>query len=140
MKNWLVIEEGHQSGGIFRLRQEVLTLGRGPANPIQIVDPSVSRQHAQLRKIEGSYWITDLSSHNGTYVNNRRIHKQTPLNNGDILSIGDVTLLYLVGETPSDQPDLVRSWKKSSATTRIAGTVAMQATDFDPDETHDQHT
>ncbi len=139
MKSWLIIEEGHQSGGIFRLKQDILTVGRGPANPIQIVDRSVSRQHAQLKRIKNSYWITDLASRNGVYVNSRQISKQTPLRNGDILQIGDVMLLYLEGEAPSDQPDLVLSWKKSSETTRIAGTVAMQLKDLDPDDTHSSH-
>jgi pSer/pThr/pTyr-binding forkhead associated (FHA) protein len=135
MNSWLIVEEGPISGGSYRLRQGVLTIGRGPANPIQIVHPSVSRRHAQLRLVAAQYIITDLMSRNGTYVNSQRISEPTALNNGDVVQVGDIVALYLIGKGPEDQVDLVLSWKKASDTTRIARTSIMRASNIDADLT-----
>jgi len=131
MECWLIVEEGIKTGGSYRLKQEIMTIGRNPANPIQIVDTSVSRHHAQMKIVGHRYYITDLSSRNGTFVNQRKVTEGVPLRNGDIIQLGDVVLLYLVGKGPRDQPDLVQSWKKASETTRITKTTAMKSTDLD---------
>ena len=44
-------------------------MGRGPTNDIVVEEPGVSRQHAGIRNDEQGYWIEDLGSRNGTYVN-----------------------------------------------------------------------
>lgn len=67
-------------------------IGRQPNNDIIIADLDVSKQHAELRRSPGGrYSITDLGSHNGTYVNGTRVN-QAKLTEGDILSSGHSTL------------------------------------------------
>ncbi|MBN1356214.1 FHA domain-containing protein [bacterium] len=131
MKSWLIVEEGAERGGTYHLSSKILTIGRGPANPIQIVDTSVSRQHAQLRFMEDHYIITDMNSRNGTFINTKRIRQPTPLQNGDTVQIGNVVMLYLTGDGPEDQPDLVKSWKKATATTRFASTIVLKTEDIE---------
>jgi pSer/pThr/pTyr-binding forkhead associated (FHA) protein len=64
-----------------------LRIGRAPDNDIVVPDPGVSRHHAELRSVAGSYRIVDLASHNGTFVNGQRA-TDAPLTEGDVVGIG----------------------------------------------------
>ncbi|HET7245455.1 MAG TPA: cytochrome P450, partial [Streptosporangiaceae bacterium] len=64
-----------------------LRIGRAPDNDIVVLDPGVSRYHAELRHVAGSYRIVDLASHNGTFVNGQRA-TDVPLAEGDVVGIG----------------------------------------------------
>src|SRR5215467_12154631 len=75
---------------IRRLPTRVLRIGRAPDNDVVISDLSVSRYHAELRRVGDSYQIADLDSHNGTFVNGQRV-MTAPLTEGDILGIGPST-------------------------------------------------
>jgi pSer/pThr/pTyr-binding forkhead associated (FHA) protein len=73
-----------------------ITIGRSKTNNIRIEDSLVSRNHALVQKIKSSYYIKDLDSTNGTYVNNSRIPKgkYVKLHRNDKLKIGrtEITL------------------------------------------------
>jgi cytochrome P450/NADPH-cytochrome P450 reductase len=66
---------------------KTLRIGRAPDNDIVVLDSGVSRHHAELRNVAGSYRIVDLASHNGTFVNGRRA-TDAPLAQGDVVGIG----------------------------------------------------
>jgi len=81
-----------------RIQSQVMRIGRPPDNDIVISDLGVSKQHAELRRSpDGRYSITDLGSHNGTYVNGTRVSQQE-LNEGDIITLGHVTFRLAGGE------------------------------------------
>ncbi len=61
-------------------------MGRGSAASIRLSDPGVSRQHARLIPVRGSFEVEDLKSFNGTYVNGRRIQR-LKLRDGDEVRI-----------------------------------------------------
>jgi ABC-type multidrug transport system ATPase subunit len=83
---------------VHPIRSGVVRIGRAPDCDIVLADPHVSRNHAELRWEERGGWqVRDLGSHNGTYVNGRRI-TVAPLREGDILSLGR-RHLRLVGGT-----------------------------------------
>lgn len=69
------------------------TLGRDDDNDISLSHTMVSRRHAELRQRDGSLYIVDLQSMNGTYVNDVRIHSETILRNGDVISLGGAVLV-----------------------------------------------
>ncbi|MGD8702661.1 MAG: FHA domain-containing protein, partial [Desulfosarcina sp.] len=69
-------------------------IGRGVDGGIQIADRRISRNHACIQFNEGHFWIEDLESHNGTFLNNKRI-RQARLNHRDKISIVDRTFLFL---------------------------------------------
>ena len=71
------------------------TLGREPGNGIRIDEDSVSAQHALLRHDGGRWWLEDLGSTNGTFVNEMRVTGRAPLHSGDIIQIGRVTARFL---------------------------------------------
>ncbi len=66
---------------------DIVTIGRGADNKFVISEQSVSLHHATFSKISGRFWLTDLGSSNGTYVNGRRI-TETTIEIGDAVSFG----------------------------------------------------
>lgn len=71
------------------------TLGRGNENKIVIRDPFISKVHLKLFKEDGKYYLEDLDSANGTYLNDERIDSTVELNNGDIIRVGQVGFIYV---------------------------------------------
>ena len=59
------------------------TMGRDPANDIQLPARLVSRNHAQIRWQDGYFQLEDLGSKNGTYLNGKPVKHPTPLQDGD---------------------------------------------------------
>jgi ABC transport system ATP-binding/permease protein len=97
--------DGHGMPGVdahptslTKLPVKSLRIGRAEDNDLVLQDLSVSRHHAELRKLPtGSYEIVDLSSHNGTYVNGSEIASKT-LTENDIVGIGRSTFRLKGGE------------------------------------------
>ncbi len=75
------------------LESTLLTLGRGLNNDVILEDTRVSRHHAQLRYKTRRFWVTDLNSTNGTYINGERV-SEADLRNGDVLSLGGLELTF----------------------------------------------
>jgi hypothetical protein len=71
------------------------TIGRHPDCTLTVGQPSVSRRHARLWCDAGAWFVEDLQSSNGTYINNRRINK-APLSEGDEVRCGDFVLTYVI--------------------------------------------
>lgn len=78
---------------IFALDQEVVNIGRKLSNHLVIDDPRISREHCQLRIVEGEHMLFDLESSGGTFINGSRINKEK-LRPGDVISIAGVPLVY----------------------------------------------
>ena len=85
---------GGRQGEVFPLAGDRIEIGRSPEADVFLDDVTVSRSHAVLVRDEGSYWIGDSGSLNGTYVNRRRVEKAT-LQDGDEVQIGKYRLTYL---------------------------------------------
>ncbi len=88
------------SSGRFehQLEKNFVTMGRSKENDLPIDDLSVSRKHAVLEREGNSFFITDLNSSNGTYVNSRKITEKTPIGMEDIIIVGRVHLSYRLDE------------------------------------------
>jgi hypothetical protein len=68
-----------------------VTFGRSRACDCVLLDPTVSRQHASLRHVEGSWFLRDLRSANGTSVNGWRVLGEVEVRPGDRVTFGAVT-------------------------------------------------
>ncbi len=64
------------------------SLGRAPGNSIRLTDDFVSAQHAILSYRQRAWWIEDLGSTNGTFVNGNQISKPTKIDVGDVVQVG----------------------------------------------------
>jgi len=73
-----------------------MTLGRGGNNGISVADPYLSKKHAVFMSQEGGFYIRDLESTNGTFVNGRRLEDMpVRLKDGDRIHIGQLDFLYV---------------------------------------------
>jgi len=72
----------------------VVTLGRHPDCDVVLSDPSVSRQHAEIRPAVGGHLLSDLVSSNGTQVGEVQVMHHL-LQDGDVVKIGDESLRYV---------------------------------------------
>jgi len=91
----LVIRSGGgRVGQSFALDGDRMTIGRRPDSAVFLDDVTVSRDHALLVKRSGDYYLDDLGSLNGTYVNRHRIESHR-LEDGDELQVGKFKLSYL---------------------------------------------
>src|SRR5262245_19203056 len=79
----------------YPLSSERIVLGRHPECDIVLDVGAVSRQHAQIRRINGEYFIEDLHSRNGTLLNDAQVNTPTRLQPGDRLKICEVTLTFV---------------------------------------------
>lgn len=68
--------------------QEETILGRCSSNTVQVVDRLASRKHAIIMMTNDSYYVIDLGSLNGTFVNGERIESRVELKTGDKITIG----------------------------------------------------
>lgn len=84
-------EEGEFRGKSFLLIATRIRLGRSHKCNIHFEDRTVSSYHAQIERQDDTWVIKDLSSRNGTLVNDKKI-TSIQLNNGDVIRIGRSTL------------------------------------------------
>lgn len=75
--------------------EEEISLGRKGDNDIIIRDPYISKDHFQIIEDENEYYLEDLNSANGTYLNGDKIADVVRLKNGDIVKAGQVEFLFV---------------------------------------------
>lgn len=93
----LIILSGAGLSSRYLLDSNNVKIGRDLNNEICFDDITVSRSHALIEKVDGSYVIRDLGSLNGTYVNAVAV-KNAVLKAGDEIQIGKYHLTLFVGE------------------------------------------
>jgi DNA-binding response OmpR family regulator len=76
------------------LTGETITIGRAVENDIVITSKRVSREHARVRRDGWKAILEDLSSTNGTFLNDERVLASTELHDKDRIKIGDVILVF----------------------------------------------
>ena len=77
-----------------------ITIGRMKDNELPIADEKISRHHALVENQAGVIMVSDLGSVNGTLVNGQKISASTPVKNGDLIQVGDCTLVLKAGKNP----------------------------------------
>lgn len=77
----------------YELQTPVTLLGRGTDCDLRLVDPGVSRHHAELRVEDGQVVLVDLGSTNGTFVNGQPV-RRVGLSDGTHVTLGRTTLIF----------------------------------------------
>jgi hypothetical protein len=82
----LATERGSPS--TFQVTKSGATIGRGPESTIQLADLSVSRKHARIVYKQGAYWLSDLGSMGGTWVDGAKLSAPRRVETGQTIDIG----------------------------------------------------
>jgi DNA-binding MarR family transcriptional regulator len=82
------------SGAIFPLLDDEYVIGRDASNPISIPDNSISSRHARIIRGSDGFFIEDLQSRNGTFINGGKVTDRRLLTNNDLVRIGKVILTF----------------------------------------------
>ncbi len=85
--NLKVIEPASHRGQVYDLGEEI-TVGRAAGCAVHVDDAYTSNLHARVYRRDGTVWVEDLGSTNGTWVNAEKIDGPTRLGRGDLLQVG----------------------------------------------------
>ena len=88
----LVAVNGPVAGARWDVRDAVITIGRDQGQRICLPDESVSRQHAQIVRQRAGYFVADLASSNGTFLDDVPLEAPGLLAPGAMLRVGNVAL------------------------------------------------
>ncbi len=92
----LVVKRGPNAGSRFMLDRDLTTAGRHPDSDIFLDDVTVSRRHAEFRRMpDGGFSVADVGSLNGTYLKRGRIDSSVVLSSGDEVQVGKFRLTFL---------------------------------------------
>lgn len=104
----LTLVLGRKTVQVYDIDAPLIRVGRDEAMEIHIDNPSVSRQHAEIRNDAGSWVVADLGSSNGTFLNGERLAAPTGVSPGDEISMGKFSILFektgVEAERPAPQP------------------------------------
>lgn len=81
---------------LVRLAPSRTVLGRDSTCHVTVDDASVSPMHASIEWVNGAYQITDLSSTNGSWINEMKLEPQTQLAGGELIRIGNTILKFML--------------------------------------------
>lgn len=97
---WLEREDQQQ-----HILESSCSIGRATLNTLMVDSAKVSRLHAIIHsEHSGAFWLVDLGSSNGTFLNKRRLHEPTRLRDCDQITIGGNTFIFRQSRDPSDRP------------------------------------
>jgi hypothetical protein len=92
---WLVALNGAQKGEDFRLREGKNALGSAEGSEVTLRDQSVSSRHASISYRDGKFFIVDLDSTNGTFINeDPEPLARVELNDNDLIKVGETQLKF----------------------------------------------
>ena len=92
----LIYPPGPDMGRRWPLGTDEIVVGRGSDCDIQIDRDSVSRRHARVYRVDDQWFVEDLGSTNGSYINDVPIQR-SPLRDGDFVKIGSAIFKFLYG-------------------------------------------
>jgi phosphoserine phosphatase RsbU/P len=102
MPRLLVKATPSHGDAVIELERPRTTIGRSARNDLCVEDPFASRLHAEVRRRGDGYWLSDLGSANGTYLNGARLTAPVMLQEKDAVRIGETEIVFT--ERPGTAP------------------------------------
>jgi pSer/pThr/pTyr-binding forkhead associated (FHA) protein len=90
----LEVVQGQFAGASFRIDRPVCAIGRGPQSDVRIRDETVSSAHATLLRKGDTWYVVDLRSANGTFVDGSRVAGEREIRSGATIRIGAVEVVF----------------------------------------------
>lgn len=103
---FLYVERGPGQGQLVPLADGMTVLGRSSSADFRLQHPSISRRHAQLTREGGRFFLKDLESQNGTFINRLRVTREVEVGPGDQIALGTVLLKLRGNKSVEPAPTL----------------------------------
>jgi len=123
----LVIFRGDSVENELQLRRQTVRIGRDARNDIVLDDKTVTRFHAEVIPEGGNYYIVDLNSRNGVWIDNQRIKAKTPLELGVPATVGAYELTLEDDAGTSDVSELVPAETRTVVSTAAASAAGRSS-------------
>ena len=108
----LVVKRAEGEEEVLSLKKDMVTIGRHRTNDVALHDEAVSRFHAEIERRGNEYFVRDLDSKNGVFVNDNLV-LEWKLANRDRLLIGNTTIeFYILGpdeDTATEEQEIGRA-------------------------------
>ena len=133
----VIVTTGDQKGEFLPLGRRISVIGRAENLPLQVRDNRVSRKHLRIRFDEETedYFAEDMGSHNGVYINNKKIAEKTLLAEGDMILIG-TTILMFTQEDFDDKDSALMHYKKAGEQMRVTQYPGKSSSQAGAERTH----
>jgi pSer/pThr/pTyr-binding forkhead associated (FHA) protein len=107
----LEVTRGALRGTHYSIERPVCAIGSSRANDLRLADASVAPSHATLLLKGDTWYVTDLRSRHGTFVNGYRVATERALAPGCTLTVGHVTLVFRAKRNmPTPEPEQADGW------------------------------
>lgn len=124
---FLQLLRGNKPSDQYELTKDVTVLGRNPDCDVWVNLGAVSREHAQILKIDGKFYVKDLKSRNQTFVNEKQVKPEEPpvlLNDQDKIRICDFVCVF---EEPGEEPPSGDGSQTVMSTIMARNSVSLEA-------------
>jgi len=105
----LIVQSEDGPDQVMNIVDAPVTVGRRTSNELQILDPTVSREHARISFVDGAGRIEDLGSTHGTFVNDIRVTTSQALNHNDRIRLGRANNNIMIYRTHREFSDLMET-------------------------------
>jgi len=146
----LIVRDAQGAETRTPLESQPVTIGKKATNTISLANPNVSREHCVIIPHDGRYYLRDLQSRNGTFLNGQRITADTLLEEGAVIQIMDCTITFSTEHATPPAPAEPSAASGSSAALRrtpvhlkkrlheyIISTLDLKHADF-TNQTHEE--
>lgn len=127
---FLRIVNGPNAGRTYQLTEAVTMVGRDPLCRVVLPSRTISREHARVLQQNNRFYLEDLQSVNGTFVNGQRIEHRHDLQESDCIQIYDTIIRFHVHE-PTDEDATVETEPAPNAATQELHRGELHLLDFD---------
>jgi FHA domain len=95
---FIIVTNGAMMGSRFVLADDLTMIGRDSENDIVLPDETVSRRHAVIHRYGTRFTVRDAGSRNGTFLHQKQIDEESPLQSGEEMQVGVFRMLFVQGD------------------------------------------
>lgn len=123
----LSIEDDQGQATVVQLVRSEYSVGRTDENTIRLTERNISRRHARVIKQGAAWFLDDLGSYNGCFVNGIRVVDHQPINVGDLIQLGDYRLELHADEGVAVAPQQQQARRRKVDTLSTTLNLAAQS-------------
>lgn len=95
---WIILKKKAEIVGKYKIEKDTITIGSLEKSDVYINDKKVSTEHTIIVYSKGKYFLKDLATAFGTYLNGEKIENEEELEDGDVIQVGEHTIIFALSE------------------------------------------